>query len=268
MQNRYVGDVGDFGKYGLLRFLSGATDTEEPEPRLRLGLIWYMHHDERHGTNKRKINRDGGHVSYLEATQKNMELYGNCDLDLWSRLRHLVGHDRRCVHCVEQAEILPDDARYYGTPLTYIPGMPEGKRRDLRDFWFQCALRKTREADVICVDPDNGIGADENMYNPAKGSKYVYMDDLRAIWECGKSLVVYHHAGRATEVAAMVGRAEAMLRDGLENAEPIPLVFRRGTVRVFFVIPSEEHKGIVAGRVSRFLENGWREHKHFERVGG
>ena len=26
MQNRYVGDVGDFGKYGLLRFLSGMTD--------------------------------------------------------------------------------------------------------------------------------------------------------------------------------------------------------------------------------------------------
>ena len=49
MQNRYVGDVADFAKHGLLRFLSGATDTERPEPKLRLGLVWYLYHDERHG---------------------------------------------------------------------------------------------------------------------------------------------------------------------------------------------------------------------------
>ena len=48
MQNRYVGDVCDFGKLGLLRFLSGCTDSS-PEPRLRLGLIWYLCPDEAHG---------------------------------------------------------------------------------------------------------------------------------------------------------------------------------------------------------------------------
>ena len=209
MQNRYVGDVGDFGKHGLLRFLSGATDAIEPERRLRLGLIWYMHHDERHGANKQIINSDGRHVSYLEATQKNTELYGNCDLDLWSKLRHLVGHDRRCIHCIEQAGILPDDTRYYSTPLTYIPGMPEDKKKELREFWLQCALRKTREADLICVDPDNGIGEDRNKYVPAKGSKYVYMDDLKAIWEGGKSLVVYHHANKTETIACQVGERES-----------------------------------------------------------
>ena len=268
MQNRYVGDVGDFGKHGLLRFLSGATDAIEPERRLRLGLIWYMHHDERHGANKQIINSDGRHVSYLEATQKNTELYGNCDLDLWSKLRHLVGHDRRCIHCIEQAGILPDDTRYYSTPLTYIPGMPEDKKKELREFWLQCALRKTREADLICVDPDNGIGEDRNKYVPAKGSKYVYMDDLKAIWEGGKSLVVYHHANKTETIACQVEKGKATLRDGLADAEPIPLVFHRGTVRFFFVIPAKRHKELIVGRVLRFLEHGWQEHGHFGRVGG
>ena len=26
MQNQFVGDIGDFGKYGLLRWLTGTTD--------------------------------------------------------------------------------------------------------------------------------------------------------------------------------------------------------------------------------------------------
>ena len=40
MQNPYVGDVADFGKHGLLRFLSGMTDEAGPEPKLKLGLVY------------------------------------------------------------------------------------------------------------------------------------------------------------------------------------------------------------------------------------
>ena len=39
MQNKYVGDVGDFGKYGLLRRLACPEFTESP---LSLGVIWYL----------------------------------------------------------------------------------------------------------------------------------------------------------------------------------------------------------------------------------
>lgn len=38
MQDRYVGDIGDFGKYGLLRALC-AHD-------LSLGVVWYLVPDE------------------------------------------------------------------------------------------------------------------------------------------------------------------------------------------------------------------------------
>lgn len=37
MQNRYVGDIGDFAKYGLLWALS---------PQKRLGVAWYLYPDE------------------------------------------------------------------------------------------------------------------------------------------------------------------------------------------------------------------------------
>ena len=266
MQNKYVGDVGDFGKHGLLRFLSGMTDPEGPEPRLRVGLIWYMHHDEMHGVDKKKINGDGGYTSYLDLTRQNMKLYGNCDPELWSKLGHLVGQDRRCVHCAEEARLLPDDTKFYDALLTYIPGMPKEKKAELRGFWFQYALRETRKADLVCVDPDNGIAPESRMYDPARGAKFVYLDDLKAIWERKQSLVVYQHIDRSEPAPVQVERVVATLRGGLENAEPIPLVFHRGSARVFYVIPQPDHKETINERVRRFLERGWEANGHFERV--
>lgn len=51
MQNRYTGDIGDFGKLGLLRVLQ--------ESGLTIGVNWYLVPDENH-------NSDGRHVQYLE----------------------------------------------------------------------------------------------------------------------------------------------------------------------------------------------------------
>ena len=42
MQNKYVGDIGDFGKYGLLRALTGHQTTSASEPHLTLGIVWYL----------------------------------------------------------------------------------------------------------------------------------------------------------------------------------------------------------------------------------
>ena len=83
-------------------------------------------------------------------------------------------------------------------------------------------------ADLVCVDPDNGIAPESRMYDPAKGAKFVYMDDLQALWDSGKSVVVYQHIDRSKPTPAQVERVVATLRGGLENAEPIPLVFHRG----------------------------------------
>ena len=49
MQNRYTGDIGDFGKLGLLRVLHSAG--------LSIGVNWYLTPDETH-------NGDGRHIAY------------------------------------------------------------------------------------------------------------------------------------------------------------------------------------------------------------
>lgn len=48
MQDRYVGDIGDYVKLGILRALM---------PGERLGVAWWLYPDEAH-------NADGRHIGY------------------------------------------------------------------------------------------------------------------------------------------------------------------------------------------------------------
>ena len=262
MQNRYVGDVGDFGKFGLLRFLSGMTDPAQTGRPLQIGVNWYLFHDERHGA-------FGNHTGYLVRTPKeDRSEYRDCDPDLWDRLRDLVLRpETRCVHCAEQAGILPEDTRYYRDLLGFPSKMSHPKRVWLREDWLAGALRAVQDTDLVCVDPDNGIAPNSYKMYHADGPKYAYMDDLRPLWERGQSLVVYHHLGMEKGGAAkMVADAAGIIAEGL-GVEPLPLLYRRGTFRVFFVVPQPGEAGdLVRDRAVRFLDNGWGEYGHFELV--
>ena len=89
MQDRYVGDVGDFGKYGLLRYLGGKLDGgfEYFEP-MRMGVIWYLYPDESH-------NADGKYTGYLDETPANRASYRACDSELVAQDMHQSALDGR-----------------------------------------------------------------------------------------------------------------------------------------------------------------------------
>ena len=63
MQNRYTGDIGDFGKLGLLRVLQ--------EAGFSIGVNWYLTPNEEH-------NQDGKHINYEDLRF--------CDEALWAEL--------------------------------------------------------------------------------------------------------------------------------------------------------------------------------------
>lgn len=69
MQNRYVGDVGYFGKYGLLRLLCLGKGAGK---QLSLGVVWYLVSDESH-------NEDEKYISYLNLTAENHRRFRLCD---------------------------------------------------------------------------------------------------------------------------------------------------------------------------------------------
>ena len=97
MQGRYAGDIGDYGKLGLLRTLRAAG--------LSIGVNWYLTPDEKH-------NDDGKHTEYLERN-----LYCNCDEDLWDELKTIVDTGNRTVSALEKKSIL--DAAFYSDCLNF-----------------------------------------------------------------------------------------------------------------------------------------------------
>ena len=262
MQNRYVGDVADFGKHGLLRFLSGMTDPTVLEPDLRLGLVWYMFPDE-------CGNQHGGITGYLRPTEKNdRSSYRDCDPPLWELPREFVDKGVRCVHCVQKNSPLPGDTLYYGAPLHFPPYMLQPIRKNVRDLWLAGALQATEGASLVMVDPDNGVASPQKMYRQ-HGPKFTYLSDLREFWERKQSLVVYHHLGMTEPAEEQIKKLVATVGDGLEDARacPIPLRFRRGTARVFLVVPHPESPcgDVVRERANRLVEGLWGANGHFER---
>ena len=68
LENRYVGDVGDFGKYGLLKAL--CLPSKVPGGcNLSLGVVWYLVPDE---------SKDGKLTGYLKDSSNNRRLYRIC----------------------------------------------------------------------------------------------------------------------------------------------------------------------------------------------
>ncbi len=145
MENRYVGDVGDFGKYGLLKALCLPSKVSG-DYNLSLGVVWYLVPDE--------PGSDGRHTRYLKDSPKNLGLYRSCDPGLYDSLKDVVCGDRRNVSAIRQEEILPPDTVFFEEPLTFDVmlgiGLKERDRRlAYRSEWVRQALDQVTGCDLL-----------------------------------------------------------------------------------------------------------------------
>ena len=273
MQNQYVGDIGDFGKYGLLRYLTGMRD-DAPEDALRLGVAWYLFPD--------GGNNDGKFTDYLRNPKPRDSKLRDCDPELYDKLHKIViqEEDRRVVR-VQEKGILPENTAYYERCLSYEPGESPSSKKLRRETWLKGALEATVKANVVFVDPDNGMAVpDDNDASPAtgvtkvdpyskKGPKYVFMDDLKQFYKRGQSLVIYHHMGRQGTATEQIKRHAKRLQQYLELPDlPWSLWYHRGTARVYFIVPHDHHKAVLEKRLASFANSPWcaKPSRHFELV--
>src|ERR1700750_1369897 len=169
MQNRYVGDVGDFAKYGLLRQLAVGGS-------LRLGIVWYLFDDEAH-------NSDGRHISYLRESSFN-----RLDPQLHRVLEKLVSTGTRSVKAVARSGILPSATISFDEPIVRSSHLASSReiREHQRAAWLQKAIAATVNCDLVFFDPDNGIETPSVARHSPKGGKYVFWEELLSFWERGQ----------------------------------------------------------------------------------
>jgi hypothetical protein len=247
MQHRYVGDVGDFAKYALLRRLAGTLGERE----VRLGVIWCLYPNETH-------NGDGRHISYLHHPD-----YAELDPQLLATLRHIVASGRRSIDAVADAEILPKGTIFCDAPVC-LSKSTQSKREDRlrhRTTWLERCLGLTETAELIFFDPDNGIEvASVPRYHPSAG-KYIYWDELEPFWRRGQTLLIYHHLNRTQSALDQVARLGAALRSRFDGAFVKPLVFRRGSCRVFWLVRRRTFLGNeIERRANAFVSGSWTMH--------
>ena len=236
MQNRYAGDIGDFGKLGLLRALQ--TDG------LSVGVNWYLTPDESH-------NSDGRYVQYL---RKNS--YRDCDDSLWDALKVIVDSGDRSVFSLQESGIL--EAAFFSELLDFS-GRTKPERDAARQDWHRKALNALSGVDVVFADPDNGLLV-PSAVGTAKENKFVKLEELQDYYRQGSSVVYYQHKARRPDAFYTEQHRRLLQRFGAEDSLGFGLKFVTTSQRYYFFIMQPQHKLSVSSAVHHMLDTPWNNH--------
>lgn len=227
MQNRYAGDIGDYGKLGLLRSLS--------RTGLKIGVNWYLTPNEDTG--------DGRLTDY--------DSLRSCDEELWRKLRKIVDSDQRSVAALENANLL--NAAYYHEVLDL------GKTTDrssIREKWHSDALARFAGSELVFLDPDNGLMV-KSAERSSRANKYVELTEIADYCRRGASVIWYQHKARYRNSHYRDQFREILGREEFRSMSGIGLMFTRVSQRYYFILMQPDHRDIIRGQVDCFLESPW-----------
>lgn len=250
MQNRYVGDIGDFGKYGLLRWLCGMhrKTANDGYKELKLGVVWYLNTDGK--------NSDGNIRKYLEDRKGLLQ---QCDSPLYESLKPTLQEENRNVTFIKDcANILPG-AKFFD-PCVF--GGPSASEE--RGHWLKKAQEKVKSCDLVFIDPDNGIASQRLVEKISR--KHAFYSEIKSFSKLcsGKSLVIYHHASRRPAAEEIRTRSAELTRKlGLPVRS---LWYHRGTARFYFVAMQPAHNETILSRLTSFGRSEWCTCPHFTLV--
>lgn len=211
MKNQYFGDINDYKKYSLLRLLSG-------QGRIETAICWVLTEDD--------DRTDGRRIRYLEQPDR----WQSYDPVLYEYLREQVLERRtRNVRAVENAGLFAN-FRFYSRIIQDEIG--------LREEFFNDFLEFARGAHLVFLDPDNGLEVKSIVRGRKASSKYIYWDEVQAIYDAGHSLLIYQHFPRRPRRPFIQG-----IINKIATIAPIRRLFYYCTkFVVFFLVPQREHE--------------------------
>jgi len=256
MQDRFVGDIGDFGKYGLLNFICG--NGEKSKERFRLGINWYLFQPE---LNDKEMKLDHGKfIKYLKPSRKNdQKKFKICDPHLYCELQKIVDANKRKVDEIEKINILPSGTVFFNKRVSYNDIKGSENKLSYRESWIEESLNMLSSCNLIFYDPDNGIETGTLQKHHKKAGKYVFYDEVSKYYNKGKSLIIYNHRSREPE-DNYLKRFRLITERVNINTKIYYLRFHRFNVRDYVFITQERHYEILLSKVKKFLSSEWRRH--------
>jgi hypothetical protein len=230
MQNRYVADVGDFGKFQLFRYLFN--HPKSPLDGKALAQIWFMHKGEG------EQNNDGRHIDYFERMT-------GIDEYLEYSLMDLIMRDKREVEELERLKLLPNAKFFYKE----VP-----KALEDRYLWLNSALTFSMHSEIVAVAPDNGMALkcnrkrrsfdrltlSENYSQKVYPHKYIFADEVSYFYRLPylEICIVYQHLGRCFPHNEQI---DVLLKDlRAEYTHVVAIKHKSYSPRVFFFLCKSE----------------------------
>ena len=225
MQDRYAGDIGDYGKFGMLRALAAEG--------LSIGVNWYL---VKTPPQELAVN-DGGKL--IPST------LAKCDPALADTLRAISLSPERSVAALEAADLI-SGARYYDAVVP-VAG---------RAAWHAEALSALEDTDLVFLDPDNGLLVKSVGRGSAKAPKYALYQEVADYVARGQSVVVYNHRSRKRP-EAYFGEIYDRLTAAVPQACDITAItFPRGSVRDYIAVCANPRHAQLVRRAFRGLCDG------------
>jgi hypothetical protein len=226
MQDRYVADVGDFGKFQLFRYLFN--HRESPLDGKALAQIWFMHQGEG------EENNDGRHIDYFERVTGSDEYLEYSLMDVLMR-------GKREVQELESLKLLKNAIFYYEE----VP-----KALEDRYLWLNSALTFASRSQIVAVAPDNGMALkcnraqkdfdlltlSEHYTQKVSPHKYIFSDEISYFYKLPylEVCIVYQHLSRCFSHDEQIDALLKSLKNDYRHV--IAIKHKPYSPRVFFFL--------------------------------
>ena len=239
MQDRYAGDIGDYGKLGLLRKMS---------EKFSIGINWY-------NPGELDFERDkNGKFKQEDGKYRDFKSVKEFDDKLASALETLKGN-----HSIEMLEKLDlvNNAVYQNK---LVP-----RENAKRDKWHRAALKKLGECDIVFLDPDNGLLCNSVKTGSPLSVKYTYYSEVKDYLSQNKAVIIYNHRSRKKEDLYFSEIIEKLcVETGAERDLIQVVTLRRFSVRDYFIISKDEHTyNAIRSLVEELVKNCSNDNKPF-----
>ena len=236
MKNQYFGDIGDYGKYGLLRLLG--------ERGLSIAVNWYLTPKDESG--------DGNMRGYLSKDKDR-----RYDPELYDVLREMCTREEKDVRLFAKRGMIPG-AIYHDDIVEPVPGssLSVSEKQAARECWHQRALKACAGPELVFLDPDNGLRP--GCPSARKDApKFVYAAEVCDYYDRGQDVVYYCHKGRRT--MAQWESAKHIMLDCRPEATLLGVTYHRGTQRSYIFMVHPEREEMYQKLLKGFLETAWME---------